>query len=1044
MEKKLSPHARAPHRTRPWWCLPLFVLCSLLLYTSAQAQSRQITGVVTDLKGNPLPGVSVNLKGTTTGATTNAEGKYTLTVPDDKAVLEFSFVGYLTKEEKVGAKTTISLSLSESTSNLDDVVVIGYGGKQKKRDVTGSISSVSSKQIEERQPVNLFDALQGQGAGILVVNDGGGAPGAEGTIQIRGASSLNAGNGPLYLVDGVINPNGSSINPMDIERIEVLKDAASASIYGSRAANGVIIITTKKGKEGRPRIDLNFTNTFGKLAHKLPMNNAQGVREFRRLQNDNPGAGGNTDSLNPGFNADNDLQDLLLGETGRKTQINLGVAGGRQGLSYYTGLNYLEDKAIIPNSYIKRVQARTNIDYQATPKLKFGSNITFVWQKGNAIPVGRTVNVAFDRPAFSRIFYPDGSLTSYIGSKRNPLANALYEINQTETMSGQLNNNIQYQIYKDLTFTTMFNAILENRQNINFSPRFLSANKDQNSGSNEMAKNFFWEYQAFFNYNKKIGDHSIQGTVGFSADKRRNDLTHTEYRNVVNEEIFVTFPSYIFPLQSYTDAVGVTSQNVFTRWNYSYKGTYNVSGVYRRDGSSRFGPQNKYGNFFSGSASWRFSDAKWMEWAAGFLNDARIRAGYGQVGNDQIGYYDHLTKYQFAGSYGGVGSAVTSNRFGNNFIKWETVIQKNAAIELSFFKGRLNFSAEYYIKTTKDLLYDRPLANETGFTVVTTNVGSIENRGLEFVVGGTPIVAKNFNWDISGNISFERGKIIELADGVPFVAGSKWYVEPGGPIGNFFGWRNLGVYQWDESNAYTANWEKLTVVLDKDGKPLYENGKAVYTYKGAPYTDKVYSLYDPAGKFRGGDTEWKNMNGDSLINDADRHVIGNYQPDFYLGIINNFRYKQWGLSVLINASSGGVIYNTLQYNANYPSNTGPGSPQVLANSWRKPGDIATMPYYPQRTNRGSLKAGGNSLYLEDRSFIRLSSVRLTYTLKPTWSKKVYAKGITAFVFGYNLLTYTNYSGYDPEFSSGNVLTPGEDGGKYPKRREVGIGVNLNF
>lgn len=1044
MEKKLFQDTPVLYRIRRWWCLPLFLVLSLFSYSSAQAQSRTITGIVTDLKGNGLEGVSVNLKGTTTGVTTGAAGKFRISVPDDKAVLEFTYVGYLTKEEKVGTRTHISLAMSESTSNLDDVVVIGYGGKQKKRDVTGSISSVNAKQIEERQPINLFDALQGQGAGILVVNDGGGAPGAEGSIQIRGASSLNAGNGPLYLVDGVINPNGASINPMDIERIEVLKDAASASIYGSRAANGVIIITTKKGKEGKPRIDLNLTSVFGKLAHKLPMNNAAGVREFRRLQNDNPGSGGNTDSLNPGFNSDNDLQDLLLGETGKKTQVNLGVSGGRQGMSYYTGLNYLEDKSIIPNSWLKRVQARTNIEYQASPKLKFSSNITFVWQKGNAIPVGRTVNVAFDRPSFSRIFYPDGSLTSYIGSKRNPLANALYEKNESELMSGQLNNSINYQLYKDLSFTTMFNAILENRQNFQFSPRILSANRDQNSGSNEMGKNFFWEYQAFFNYNKKMGDHSLQGVVGFSADKRRNDLEHSEYKNVVNEEVFVTFSSYLVPLETYSTATANTSQSLFTRWNYSYKGTYNLSGVYRRDGSSRFGPANKYGNFFSGSASWRFSDEKFMDWSTGFLNDARIRVGYGQVGNDQIGNYEFLTKYQFEGSYGGVGSAVTSSRFGNDRIRWETVIQKNAALELSFFKGRLQFSTEYYIKTTKDLLYERPLANETGFTTVTTNVGSIENRGLEFIVSGTPVATKNFNWDISGNISFERGKIVELADGVPFIAGSKWYVEEGGPIGNFFGWKNLGVYQWNESNAYTQNWEKLTVVLDKDGKPLYENGTPVYTFKGSPYTDKVYSLYDPAGKFRGGDTEWQNMNGDSLINDADRHVTGNYQPDFYLGFVNNFRYKQWGLSVLINASIGGVIYNTLQYNANYPSNTGAGSPQVVKNSWRRPGDIATMPYYPQRTNRGSLKAGGNSLYLEDRSFIRLSSIRLTYTLKPTWANKVFAKGITAFIFGQNLLTYTNYSGYDPEFSAGSVLTPGEDSGKYPKRRELGVGLNVNF
>ncbi|MEO8173305.1 MAG: SusC/RagA family TonB-linked outer membrane protein [Sediminibacterium sp.] len=1036
--------------------LLLFSFLQLAMISRSYAQDKKISGIVKDATGVILQGVTVTVKGLKTGGTaSDANGRYIISVPNEKSVLEFSFVGFLSKEETVGNRTSIDVSLTAGVSSLDEVVVIGYGGTQKKRDVTGAISTVGSKQIEQRQPVNLLDALQGQAAGVLIINDGGGAPGAEGTVQIRGASTFSGGSGPLYLVDGVINPNGSSINPMDIEKIELLKDAASSAIYGARAANGIIIITTKKGKEGKPRIDLGYSRIYGKLAHQLPQNNSAEVREFRRIQagNTSGSTGGNTDSLNPGFNSDNDLQQLLLGNTGDRQQINIGVSGAAKGLSYYAGVNYVDDKSIILNSYMKRIQARTNVEYQASPNLKYTNNITFTWQKGNDISLARTVNVAFDRPAFSLIYYPDGSLTSYIGSKRNPVANALYEKNITETYSAQFNNSIQYKIYKDLTFTTLFNAILTNRQYTFFSPRYVSANKDQNNGTNEVTKDFSWEYQAFLNYNKTFGknkDHSLQGLVGFSADRRRYDRTHTEYANIVNEELLVTFPAYITAANSYSDATSNTGANLFTRWNYSYKGKYILAGIYRRDASSRFGANSRWGNFYSGSAAWRFSDESFMDWSRSALDDGKLRISYGQVGNDRIGNNDYpsLTTISFTGNYNGVGGAATGAIFGNSFVHWETTIQQNIGLDLNLFKGRLQFTADYYVKTTKELLYQKPIPAETGFTLTSVNVGSIETRGLEFSVKGTPVVAKSKNsgitWETGGNISFERGKVTELANGIPFIAGNKWYVEQGGKLGNFFGWRNLGVFQWNESNAYDDNWDKLTVVLDPTGVPLYANGKPVYTQGGKPYAGNVRSLYDPAGKLRGGDAEWENINKDSLIDDRDRQIIGNAQPKFYLGVINNITYNQFSLSFLINASFGANVYNTLLYNQSYPSNTGAGSPDLVHNVWRKQGDIARYPYYPERANRGSLKQNGNSMFIEDASFLRLSSVRLSYAIPLSVATRMFLKGATVYVYGTNLLTWTNYRGFDPEFSSSSVLTQGDDTGKYPKRREMGFGVNVNF
>lgn len=1003
-------------------------------------QHVRVSGKVSNSKGDALQGVSVRIKGKSQGTSTDAAGKYQIDAAP-AAVLIFSQVGMKMEERTVGSQRQIDVQLGENDNALDEIVVTGYGGTVKKRDVTGAISSVSAKKIEERQPINIFDALQGQAAGVLVTNDGGGAPGATGSIQVRGTSTLNGGNGPLYVVDGVINPEGANINPADIESIEVLKDAGSASIYGTRSANGVILITTKRGSEGRPLINVNYNHLFGRLAHYIPVSNSAEVREFRNIQNRST----NVDSLNPSFNADNDLQRLLLGNLAQKKELKLSVGGGQKNLRYYSSLNYLDDKSIILNSYAKRLQSRINVEYQISPKLRYSNNISFSWQRGNSTPIGNTIRVVMDRPAYSLIYYPDGSLTSYIGSKRNPVANALFEENLSETYSGQLNNQLDYQIRDDLKFTTLVNGRLDNLQFTGFSPRFLSAKLDQNSGTNEMSKTFFWEFQSFLNYNKTFAqDHVVYALLGFSADRKRLDLFHSEYLNSVNEEIRVTLPDYLTAAKTNTSATANTTRSIFSRIGYNYKGRYLVQGSYRRDGSSRFGPGRRLGDYFSASTAWRFSDENFMKWAKPALQDAKIRYSFGQLGNDQIGDYESYTKVKFSGNYNGVGGAALTSTFGNNQIQWEMTTQNNLGLDLTFLNGRLGVTADYYVKTTSDLLYKKEMPKETGFSNVVVNFGTIRTRGVELIVNAKPIVSRDFTWEVGGNISFERGKIVKLAGGVPMFAGNKWYVEEGGRIGNFYGWRNLGVYAWDESNAYNDNWDKLTLVLDDQGKPMYRDGKPVYTFDGRDYTGTVHQLYAPDGKLKGGDAEWLNHKKDSLINDEDRMVLGNATPDFYFGFMQNFMYKRFSLNVLFNGSFGREVYNALLQRQNYPSDTGAGSPDMVYNVWRKPGDVAKYPNYPERNNRGNMKTNQNSLYIENGSFVRLASARLSYTFDPQLISKLKMKGLTTYVYGTNLLTWTNYRGYDPEFSSSNPLTPGEDDGRYPRRREFGFGVNINF
>ncbi|TCC89089.1 TonB-dependent receptor [Pedobacter frigiditerrae] len=1018
------------------------LLCTLfILNAAAQAPGQiKVTGTVKDASG-ALPGVSIRVKDQTTGVSTDGDGKFTIMAAKD-ATLVFSIVGYTTVE-KPATTTPINILMSESLSDLDEVVVTGFGGKVKRSDLTSAVSSVSAKDIEDRQPVDLFNALQGKASGVLVTTDG--APGSEGTIQIRGVTTLNAGAGPLYVVDGVITDNGRNINPLDIAGIEILKDAASASIYGAQAANGVILITTKKGVEGKARVDVQYTHLFGRLAHKLPQSNSDEVRAFRRMQTPTSStAGVNTDSLNVAFNADNDLQDILLGNTGHRNQVNASLAGASKTFNFYASVNYIDDKSIVVNSYAKSLQSRLNISYQASPKLKYTANVSLFYQLKNEIPLARTVAVVFDRPSSSLIYYPDGSLTSYIASKRNPLANALYETNKTETHSAQVNNQVDFDLTKHIKWTTLFNIAFDNPQLTFFSPRYVSANKNTNNGINEMRKNFRYEAQSYFNYNQRFKDHNISATLGANAIRRTLNTFHLEYLNSVSEEIFVALPSFLTVVNTYTNGTANTNQAVFARVNYDYKSRYFASAVYRNDGSSRFSPENKRGSFYSGSLAWRFSAEKFMSWSNKFLDDAKIRASYGRVGNDQIEDYGFINKIVFDASYNGAPGATYSNTLGNSLIKWETGIQKNLGLDLTFLKGRVTFTGEVYEKGSKDLLYPQQLVKETGFSTVLVNVGTIANKGLELSVSGTPILKKNFSWSIDANIYFERGRIKDLSGAGSFVAGNKWYVQQGGKIGDFYGWKNLGVYQWNESNAYNDNWQKLTVVLGADNKPLYVGGKPQYTYNGQPYTGTVHNMYDPGGKLVGGDTEWKNIKLDSLIDDGDRHVIGNAQPKYNVGFGNNFTYKRFTFNVLFNASVRGEIYNTLQYNANNPSNTGPGNPDVLYNSWQKPGDIAKYPYYPNRPSRGNLKQHGNSAYLEDATFIRLASMRLAYSLNPEIAKKMYLRNVKAFIYGTNLLTWTNYRGYDPEFSSSNPLTPGDDTGRYPRRREVGLGLNISL
>ncbi len=1036
MEKKPISSRRLFARLRR-----LFVFLTILtccFYADAvQAQGITVHGTVKDPKGTALNAITVNVKGTNIGTATDANGKFKLMVPDAKSVLVFSSIGFTSREITVGAQADIDVVLTAGNNAMDEVIVIGYG-TQRKKDVTGAISSVSAKQIAERQAVDVLDAMQGQAPGLQIAQESG-RPGAGNSVRIRGIGTFQGGADPLYIVDGAQGVNIDGINPNDIESIEILKDAASAAIYGSRSANGVVIITTKKGKEGKPTLDVRYLTSLSQLTHKLPQANAADRRLLEKKRSNSGGF--NTDSLNPSFNADNDHQDMLT-RTANRQQVDVSLGGASKNLNYYGSLGYLKDEGIIINSWAKIMRGRFNIDYKATEKLTYGNRIQFSYQYENRISEGNTLNQAIQRPPNFRIYFPDGTLAGQIGGRRNPVAEALLRKNEYQIMDGNFYNYISYQFLPELKLTVDANVKANYTHRLQFSPRLLSSSSD-NDGSDEQDWNTYWMTQAYFNYNKTLaGDHTLTGVLGVSADrdfKRGSEISGTNY---VTEAVSTLNSPQVYNIPN-TREERFTSTSAFARLGYSYKGKYLFNSNFRADASSKFGKQNRWGYFPSVSAGWRFSEESFMKWAYRYLDEGKIRASYGVTGNDRIGPYDAIRVYTFGASdgndngnwYNGISGVAPSGTFGNPALSWEETKQTNIGLDLSFFRGRLTVTADYYNKVTDKLLYQAPLPYETGFNEVNVNIGSIQNKGFEFILNGYPVRNKDFSWNVIYNMSFNNATIKSLYGGVP-IASTNWITQEGQRLGDFYGWKALGVYQYDESNAYTNDWEQLT--------PVFTGGVFNgYTLDGKSYNGKVNQLKTQGNILKGGDMIWENNSRDSVIDDADRIPLGNAQPKWTAGLANQFTYKNLSLSFNIYVSWGGLLYDRArnQLTNNLISNVTP-DPEYIHDSWSQPGDITKWPT-PKNNGMGNAREL-SSIYLEDASFIRLRNVRLTYTLPTNITSKIKMKGATVYLYGNNLATWTNYFWYDPEIAFNNALEMGQDNGRYPRKREFGAGINLNF
>ena len=1032
-------------------CLMAFFNFLLLVQPiNAQTSGKvSVKGVVLDEAGETLPGATVTEKGTKNVAATDLDGKFTIKVSKSGATLIVSYVGYVTKE--VTSKPDMKVILSENSKNLDEVVVVGYG-TMKKRDVTGAISSISSKDIEQKMATNVFEALQGQTAGIQIIS-GSGQPGETSSIKIRGTSTFSAdGVKPLYIVDGIPLDDIDGINPTDIASMEILKDAASAAIYGSRSANGVIIITTKQGEAGKPRIDVKYNHSWGTLSHKLAQANRADRRYYDNARrqyflDNNIGNADESiqmiqDSLNVFFNVDNDYQDMIL-QTAQKDQVDISVGGGSDKIKYFINTGYFNERGIVPNTAFQRLTTRINSDYKPVKWMNMGSRIALTYSKKEGINENALLNAMLSRRPYFSTYYPDGSLVGVFNGQKNPIAQVEYTTDFTDAYKGNFYQFFEFDIYKGLKFRTNINANFSLSKRKKLYPSIITDEwQKSNEGGSYNYLGWNWMNEDYFSYSHKWGDHNFSAMAGFSAQRWSNQNEILVGTNSSTDYIY-TMNAFASNLTQTSTATWQTSHSLaslFARITYDYKGRYLLTANVRRDGSSRFAENNKWGNFPSASVGWRISDEKFMQFAKPALDDAKIRVSYGVTGNESIGNYDYVYTYSPSTIYDGVGG-VSATRIGKDNLKWEETKQFDIGLDLSFWNSRLTATFDYYDKYTSGLLADYELPKESGFSTMKTNVGEVSNRGFEVAIAGDIIRTKNFRWNASFNISRNINQIERLSEGKAYLEGDLWWMQEGGRIGDFYGYKYINVFQYDESNAFAeGSWQQLT--------PVFENGvfQNKYLLNGTEYTGKVLQKTLPNGKpFRGGDINWEEPEGsrDGIIDDNDRMIIGNALPDVTGGLSTQFTYKDWSLFISFYYSLGGEIYNFGEHNRNMFKYTGTTpSPDVIYNTWLKQGDIAL---YPRPYNDEYDNARyANSFYVEDGSFIRLQNVRLSYNLPKNWCRKCGVKGINLYAFVNNALTWTKYSGFDPEFSTSDPLQIGRDNYRYPKKREYGVGMSVNF
>jgi TonB-linked SusC/RagA family outer membrane protein len=1006
-----------------------------------------------------MPGVSVQVKGTTLGVATDNQGNFSLQAPSPSSVLIFSSSGFGTQEIPLSNQTTLNVELSATAVSLDEVVVIGYG-TTRKRDLTGSVGLVKASALAERPQASLNQELAGRIAGVQV-NTNSGRPGGQTNVRIRGFSSINTTNNPLYVVDGVILPVGTQtqnsnaidyINPNDIASLEVLKDASATAIYGARGANGVILITTKRGTVGgRVTYDGDFfTTTIGpKRVHML---NAQEFINVENLAYDNikiydPAgwAAGNYASVvdprekrknlpllfdangNPLYNT-----DWLKEATQSKLSQNhqLGFTGGTADNTYGIFMGYRNENGLLLNSYLKRYSGRFTFDGKIKDWLRAGGSLSYNNQEENIVDIGtgglNSVRMITEGLPFLPVKYPDGTWAenyNYPGAEggSNPvhILNDRKYIMNTQTVLG--NVYLNFLLTKDLEFRSQFGTSVVTRGVNEYNGRTLDQiSRSQNGTANvSNGRESYWSSENYFTYNKKFGkDHSFTGMLGLSWQETNIFNIRASSQNFSTDYLMynnIGAGSQQNPGSS--GAARFAFNSYFGRFNYSYQNKYLVTFTGRADGASKFGENHKYAFFPSAAVAWRISEERFLK-DNPLISNLKLRASYGQTGNSEINTYASLGL--LGSGYAAIinNSRVTgvgTNRLANPDLQWEKTAQSDAGLEIGLFNNRLSLEADAYYRKTTNMLLNAPVPTSSGYSTITRNIGSMENKGLEFTLSATIVNNKNFSWNSSINLSMNKNKVLSLATPAPIFSGNPNFlsntgiIRVGESVGSFWGLVRLGV--WTQAEAAEA--AKFS---------SYRGGKPILP----------------------GDIKYLDINHDYQINDADRTIIGHGTPKGWGGFFNNFHYKNFELTVELQYSYGNDVLNQMHHS---------GEDRVsIANSFRTVLDA----YDPAKNNSNTMiaairdtRAGYvtnvDTRWVEDGSFLRGKNLLLGYNFPNATIQRLHVSRLRLYASVQNFFLITKYSGNDPEVTTyGDAFAQGQTFFDYPKPTIYMIGINLGL
>jgi len=983
-----------------------------------------VNGRVTD-GGSPVQGVSVTVKGVAgSGTTTNANGEFSIQVDNQNATLVFTMVGFTTQEVPLRGQSNVNVSLVSTDTDIEQVVVIGYG-TQKKSDLTGSVSSVGSEKINAFPLAGTAQALQGRAPGVSVSSING-EPGRAPRVRVRGGTSINASSDPLYVVDGF--PGSTPPAPEDVESIEILKDASATAIYGSRGANGVIMITTKKGKIGKPMVEFNNSIATQQVGKRLDLLNAS---EFGAYINDVYVNGGNNNIPFPNpesLGEGTDWQDLVF-RNGNLLSNQLSVSGGSDNIRYYTAVNHYGQKGTVIESDYRRFSGTSNLDMKVNDRIKIGTRLLFnrsilngvrTQESSSGTTAAGVISGALRFEPTQGVFDDAGNYTlkKFGDPHDNPVAAARERANEVKTDLFQGNGYLELTLLKDLIFRSTVGLQVSNQRTGNYvSKRLVEGRNFGGIGSIAAHKNTNVISENYLNYNLKINEaNNLDAMVGYSYQSSRNESWQANNRNFISDSF-----SYwnLGAGSNYQNASSNLEDwimsSFYGRINYNLLGRYLFTATGRYDGSSRFGENNKWAFFPSAAFAWNVSQEPFME-SVEAISNLKIRTSYGETGNSEIGSYQSLARYSATlATMGGVPvNAVRPTNVANPNLTWETTKQTDAGIDIGFLNNKINLTVDYYYKKTIDLLYSVPLPIYSGYTGSLQNVGSVENKGWEFALGTTNI-DRELKWNTDFNITFNRNKILQLPGGdiryntIPghMLSTDSQILREGEVVGAFYGWVFDGVYQQGD---------------DFSPQPSKKPGDVKYQ--------------DIFGRDASNNLV---VGADGKINADDRTIIGNPHPDFIFGFNNDFKYKNFDLNIFFQGSYGNDMLNITRMELDWMAGKGNATKDAL-NRWT-----------PTNTNTDVPRASASnnpevsSRWVEDGSYLRLKNLALGYNVPKTAIGKIGIDQLRLFASAQNIWTWTNYSGFDPEVSfQDSNRNIGLDYMGYPNIKSFTFGINARF